>query len=74
MSETFMLLPGRTPVEARVVRLPHDLEEQEAYRRVAGIMAELRRSNAGYSKEDLPEALAEHGFSPVELIVGPATG
>lgn len=72
MSETFMLLPGRTPAESRVVRLPHDLDEREAYRRVAGFLRALKETDPEHAAEDALEALAEHGFSPVELVVGPA--
>ena len=67
-----MLLPGKTPAESRVLRLPHDLDEQEAYRQVTAIVAGLRAARHDHSMEDVLEALAEHGFTPVELVVGPA--
>lgn len=74
MNETFMLLPGKTLIESQVVRLPHDCDEHEAYRCVTEAIAGLRASDPDHTATDVLEALAERGFSPVELVVGPRLG
>ncbi|QYZ66168.1 MAG: hypothetical protein OI74_05650 [Gammaproteobacteria bacterium (ex Lamellibrachia satsuma)] len=71
MSETLMLLPSAQFERIRVVRIPDDLDTNEAYRFATGIIAQAEESKAGYVWEDIAEALEGRGFDPVAHILGP---
>jgi len=67
-----MLLPSAGPGRTRVVRIPDDLEAQEAYRFATAIIAQAEEVNREYAWEDIAEALEARGFEVVDLVMGPA--
>lgn len=66
-----MLLPSRNPVRMRVVHIPDDLHQQEAYRYTTGVIAAVEEKNPDYQWEDIEDALEEHGFHVLEFVLGP---
>ncbi|MES9834384.1 MAG: hypothetical protein ABW157_12740 [Candidatus Thiodiazotropha sp. LLP2] len=72
MKETIMVLPSRRPEQIRLVKVPHDLDRNEAYRFATGIIAQAEESNANYHWEDIAEALEARGFESIDAMIGPA--
>ena len=66
-----MVLPAERFEQVRVLQMPEDMEEHEAYRYATGIIAEVQESDANCSWEDVADALDEHGFSEVAFTLGP---
>lgn len=71
MSEGLMVLPAQHFEHVRVLRMPEDMEEHEAFRHVTGVIASVQENNADCSWEDVAEALEEHGFEAVDFTLGP---
>jgi hypothetical protein len=71
MNETLMVLPSRRPEDIRLVRVPHDLDRNEAYRFATGIIAQAEENNANYRWEDIAEALEARGFETIDTMLGP---
>jgi len=71
MDNKLMVLPSRDPKAIRLVRIPTDFEEHEVFRRVVGLIAEVEEQNPDYSWEDIAAMLEDHGFEPVDFILGP---
>jgi hypothetical protein len=67
-----MVLPSVDFQQIRVVRIPEDLDANEAYRFATGIIAQAEENNADYSWDDIAEALEGRGFEPVDVLIGPA--
>ena len=72
MSDTLMVLPATNHTAIRLIRVPPDFEAHEAYRHVTGLIASVEEHDPDYSWEDIESVLDEHGFEPVEFILGPA--
>lgn len=72
MSDTLMVLPARDPTQIRLVRVPDELEEHEAFRHVTGLIASVEEQNPDYQWEDIAATLEDHGFEPVDFLLGPA--
>ena len=72
MSETLMVLPSKQPADIRLVRVPADFEAHEVFRHVTGLIAQVEENNPTYTWEDIAEILEDHGFEPVEFVLGPA--
>ena len=72
MTDTLMILPAREPSRIRLLRLPSDLESQEAYRHVTGLIASIEEENPDYRWEDISALLEDHGFEILDFILGPA--
>ena len=72
MSQTLMVLPSIDFKQIRVVRIPEDLDTNEAYRFATGIIAQAEETNADYTWEDISEALEGRGFEPVDVLIGPS--
>jgi hypothetical protein len=72
MNETLMVLPSARPEQIRLVRVPQDLDRNEAYRFATGIIAQAEESNQDYRWEDISEALEARGFEMVEAMLGPS--
>ena len=72
MTDTLMILPAREPSRIRLLRLPTDLESQEAYRHVTGLIASIEEENPDYRWEDISALLEDHGFEILDFILGPA--
>jgi hypothetical protein len=72
MQARLMILPSREPTAIRLVRVPEELEQHEAFRHVTGLIASVEEENAGYTWEDIAHLLEDHGFEPVDFILGPS--
>ena len=72
MSERLMILPAHDYKSVRLVKIPEDFDELEVYRHVTGIISQVEEENKDYQWEDVAMALEDHGFEPVEFILGPA--
>lgn len=71
MSQTLMVLPSIEFKRIRVVKIPDDLDVNEAYRFATGIIAQAEELNEDYVWEDISEALEGRGFEPLEVLIGP---
>lgn len=72
MEQRLMLLPCRKFDRPVLVLIPEDFGEEEAFRRVTGLIAEVEEESPGsYSREDILDALEAHGFVEVEYELGP---
>lgn len=66
-----MVLPAKDVKAIRVVKIPEDYEEHEAYRHVVGLIAQVEEDNPDYSWDDIVTVLEDHQFYPVDFILGP---
>jgi hypothetical protein len=71
MGDELMLLPSRDPHNIRLVRIPDDFEQHEAFRHATGLIARAEEENPDYTWDDLAELLEAHGFEPVPFVLGP---
>ena len=72
MAERFMLLPAFHIERARLLQVPEDWSERDAVRHITALIASIQEATPEWTWEDLAPALEEHGFRPVEFILGPA--
>ena len=72
MNNKLMILPAREFTRIRLVSVPDDIEEHELYRHVTGLIASVEEDNPDYTWEDIAALLEDHGFQPVEFVLGPA--
>lgn len=72
MSTKVMILPSKSPEQIRLVGIPEDMHEQEAYRHATGVIAAAEEANPNYTWEDIEDALDDQGFLSVEFVLGPA--
>ncbi len=66
-----MVLPARDIKEIRLIQIPEDLGEHEAYRHVVGLIAQVEENNPDYKWDDIVAELEDHQFNPVGFILGP---
>jgi len=66
-----MVLPASDTNAIKVIQIPEDLEEHEAYRHVVGLIALVEEENPEYGWDDIVAVLEDHQFHPVEFILGP---
>ncbi len=71
MGEKLLLLPSGEFGKIRLLRVPADLDEHEAFRNTTGVIASVEEGNPDCSLEDIEDALEEHGFQLVDYILGP---
>ena len=71
MSKRLMVLPAKHFEHVRVMQMPEDMEEHEAFRHVTGVIASVQESDADCDWTDVAEALEVHGFEEVNFILGP---
>ena len=72
MEERLMLLPCTKFERPVLVTIPEDFGEEEAFRHVTGVIAEVEEEYPGsYTREDVLDALEAHGFIEVEYELGP---
>ncbi len=71
MGERLLLLPSGEFGKIRLVNVPNDVDEHEAFRNATGVIALVEESNPNHSLEDIEDALEEHGFELVNFILGP---
>ncbi|MCW8851436.1 MAG: hypothetical protein OQK44_02125 [Gammaproteobacteria bacterium] len=71
MSDNLMILPADKHEDIRLIKIPDDFEEHEAYRYVTGLIAKAEEES-GYDWEDILDLLEERGFESVEFVLGPS--
>ena len=71
MDNRFMVLPSRNSGAIRLVQIPDDIEAQEAYRHVTGVISSIEEALTDYDWDDIEDALEEHGYQQVQFILGP---
>jgi len=71
MNSKLMILPASEYSKIRLVQVPEDFEQQEAYRYVTGLIAKAEE-NPDYTWEDISDLLEERGFEPVDFMLGPS--
>ena len=67
-----MFFPAAEATKIRLVRLPEDSDEREAYRYVTGLIASVEEADPEYEWEDIAMVLEEHGFEAIDFILGPS--
>lgn len=72
MSDKLMILPAADKSKIRLVRIPPDFEDQEVYRHVTGLIAQVEEQDPGCTWEDVLAMLEDRGFEPVEFQLGPS--
>lgn len=71
MSDNLMVLPANEAANIRLIQIPDDFEQHEAYRYVTGLIAKAEE-NSDYSWDDILDLLEERGFESVEFVLGPS--
>jgi len=71
MHAKFMILPAQEAHAIRLVRIPDDLGQHEAFRFATGLIAQAEEDNPDFEWEDIASVLEDHGFEPVDFILGP---
>lgn len=66
-----MVLPAAEATKIRLIRLPDDFDEREAYRYVTGLITRVEEADPDYEWEDIAMALEEYGFEAIDFILGP---
>ena len=70
MSKNLMVLPANEPKDIRLLHVPDDFEEHEAYRYVTGLIAKAEE-DSDYDWDDILDLLEQKGFESVDFILGP---
>lgn len=70
MASKLMVLPSKEFGKIRLITIPEDVAEQEAFQHATGVIAGVEEKS-GYSMEDIEDALEDHGFQLVECTLGP---
>lgn len=70
MNKNLMILPAKEQHNIRLLRIPGDFEQHEAYRYVTGLIAKAEE-NTECSWDDISDLLEQKGFETVEFILGP---
>lgn len=71
MSNKLMILYANKPESIRLIQIPEDFEEHEAYRYVTGIIAKAEEES-DYTWDDVLDLLEERGFESVDFVHGPS--
>lgn len=71
MNKNLMILPATNFDAIKLLRIPEDWEEHEAYRYVTGVIASIEEDNPDYTWDDIEYAFEEKGFESMEFILGP---
>ena len=72
MKNNLMILPAKDYKAIRMIRIPEDFEEHEAYRRVTSLIASVEETNPNYDWDEIVDLLEDNGFEQVPFILGPA--
>ena len=72
MKNNLMILPTKDYKAIRMIRIPEDFEEHEAYRRVTSLIASVEETNPHYDWDEIVDLLEDNGFEQVPFILGPA--
>ena len=71
MNNNLMILPASEAKDIRLIQIPEDFEEHEAYRYVTGLIAKAEE-DSDYNWDDILDLLEERGFEAVEFVLGPS--
>lgn len=71
MNSNLMVLPAKDPRSIRLIQIPEDFEEHEAYRYVTGLIAKAEE-NPDYNWDEILDLLEERGFETIDFILGPS--
>ena len=71
MSNNLMILPANEPENIRLIQIPDDYEEHEAYRYVTGLIAKAEEEE-DYDWDDILDLLEERGFESIDFVLGPS--
>ena len=71
MSNKLMILPANKYTDIRLIQIPEDVEEHEAYRYVTGLIAKAEE-DPKYDWESILDLLEERGFEAVDFVLGPS--
>jgi len=71
MSDNLMVLPANEAANIRLIQIPDDFEQHEAFRYVTGLIAKAEE-NSDYTWDDILDLLEERGFESVEFVLGPS--
>jgi len=66
-----MVLPANAPENIRLIQIPDDFEEHEAYRYVTGLIAKAEET-PDYNWDDILDLLEARGFEAVDFVLGPS--
>ena len=72
MKNNLMILPAKDYKAVRLIRIPADFEEHEAYRRVTSLIASVEENNPNYEWDEIADLLEDNGFEQVQFTLGPA--
>lgn len=71
MNDNLMILPASDPAKIRLIQIPEDFEQHEAFRYVTGLIAKVEEQPE-YALDDILDLLEERGFETVEFVLGPS--
>jgi len=74
MAEKLLLLPSREFGKIRLLRIPDDVDEIEAFRHATGVIASVEEAKPECNLEEIEDALEDHGFQMVNFLLGPELG
>jgi hypothetical protein len=66
-----MVLPASEAANIRLILIPDDFEQHEAFRYVTGLIAKAEE-NPDYTWDDILDLLEERGFESVDFVLGPS--
>ncbi len=67
-----MLLPGSSPEDTHLLRIPVDYSDLDAYRHVTAVIARCQEEGKiGRSPHSSLEILVNEGFEEVRVVIGP---
>ena len=72
MTDRLMILPARDKTKIRLVRIPPDYRDQEVYRHVTGLIAQVEERDPDYGWDEVLAVLEDHGFEAVAFQLGPS--
>ena len=72
MTHKLMILPAVDTNAIRLVRIPDDFEEHEAFRHVTSLIARVEEEDSDYQWDDIAAELEAHNFEIVDYVLGPA--
>ncbi|MDH5571961.1 MAG: hypothetical protein OEY89_09360 [Gammaproteobacteria bacterium] len=72
MAQKLMILPAVDANAIRLVRIPDDFEEHEAFRHVTSLIARVEEEDPGYQWDDIAAELEAHNFEIMDYVLGPA--
>lgn len=72
MDSRYVILPAHEYSSIRLVKIPKDFEQHEAYRYITGLIAEVEEENPNYKWDDIAAMLEDHDIEIVDFVLGPA--